>query len=40
MTPRLGVAALCLAVLLGLLGGMWPARHASRLDPAAALAYE
>lgn len=40
MTPRLAVGAVGLAVLLGLLGGLWPAHHASRLDPTTALAYE
>ena len=40
MTGRLAVSAIVLAVALGLLGGLWPARHASRLDPATALAYE
>jgi putative ABC transport system permease protein len=40
MTWRLAVAAIGLAVLLGLFGGLWPARHASRLDPATAIAYE
>lgn len=40
MTGRLAITALVFAVLLGLVGGLWPARHASRLDPATALAYE
>jgi ABC-type antimicrobial peptide transport system permease subunit len=40
MTWRLVFLALGLSVGLGLIGGLWPARHASRLDPAAALAYE
>jgi len=40
MTWRLVFIALGLSVVLGLIGGLWPARHASRLDPAAALAYE
>jgi putative ABC transport system permease protein len=40
VTWRLVFIALALSVVLGLVGGLWPARHASRLDPAAALAYE
>lgn len=40
MTWRLAFIALGLSVVLGLFGGLWPARHASRLDPATALAYE
>ncbi len=40
MTWRLVFIALGLSVVLGLIGGLWPARHASRLDPATALAYE
>jgi len=40
MTFRLAVTAIVFAVLLGLIGGLWPARHASKLDPATALAYE
>jgi len=40
MTWRLVFIALGLSVVLGLFGGLWPARYASRLDPATALAYE
>jgi putative ABC transport system permease protein len=40
MTWRLGVGAIALAIALGLVGGMWPARHASKLNPATALTYE
>ncbi|MDZ4180506.1 MAG: FtsX-like permease family protein [Coriobacteriia bacterium] len=40
VTWRLVFIALALSVVLGLIGGLWPARYASRLDPAAALAYE
>ena len=40
ITWRLVFIALGLSVALGLIGGLWPARHASRLEPAAALAYE
>jgi len=40
ITWRLAAGAFVFAVVLGLLGGLWPARHAARLDPAAALAYE
>lgn len=38
VTPRLVVGTLAFAVVLGIIGGLWPARHAARLDPAAALA--
>lgn len=40
VTGRLAFGALAFAVILGIIGGLWPARHASRLDPARALAYE
>jgi len=40
VTGRLAVGAILFAVVLGTLGGLYPARYASRLDPAAALAYE
>ncbi|TLM99120.1 MAG: ABC transporter permease [Actinobacteria bacterium] len=40
MTWPLAFGALALSLSIGLLGGLWPARHAARLDPAAALAYE
>jgi len=38
VTPRLLAGTLAFAVVLGIIGGLWPARHAARLDPAAALA--
>lgn len=38
VTGRLAVGALSFAVALGLIGGLWPARTAARLDPATALA--
>jgi putative ABC transport system permease protein len=38
ITGRLVVGTLAFAVALGVLGGLWPARRASRLDPARALA--
>lgn len=40
MTSRLAVGAVSFAVLLGLLGGAYPARYAARLDPIDALARE
>lgn len=40
LTWRLAGTALVLSVALGVLGGSWPARHAAKLDPATALAYE
>jgi putative ABC transport system permease protein len=40
VTARLALGALAFAVVLGILGGLWPARHAARLEPAAALTYE
>lgn len=40
LTWRLAAAALVFAVVLGTLGGLYPARHASQMDPAAALAFE
>ena len=40
VTGRLAFGALAFAVILGIIGGLWPARHASRLEPARALAYE
>ena len=36
-TPRLAVGAVLLAVLIGSLGSLYPALHASRLDPTVAL---
>ncbi len=40
VTGRLAFGAIAFAVLLGIIGGLWPARHASRLEPARALAYQ
>jgi putative ABC transport system permease protein len=40
MTGRLAIGAIAFAVVVGTLGGLYPAWHASRLDPATALAYE
>ena len=40
VTGRLALGAIAFAVVLGIIGGLWPARHASRLEPARALAYE
>ena len=40
VTGRLAVGAILFAIVLGTLGGLYPARYASRLDPAAALAHE
>lgn len=40
MTARLGIGAMLFAIIIGAIGGLYPARFASRLDPAAALAYE
>lgn len=40
VTSRLAFGAVAFAVVLGTLGGLYPARYASRLDPATALAYE
>jgi len=40
LTGRLAIGAILFAVVLGTLGGLYPARYASRLDPAQALAYE
>jgi putative ABC transport system permease protein len=40
VTGRLIAGAMVFAVVLGALGGMYPALHASRLEPATALAYE
>ena len=39
-TFRLGVAALVFALVLGAVGGLYPAIHASRLDPATAIAKQ
>ncbi len=40
LTWRLAIGALVFSVVLGVLGGLYPARRASRVDPAVALAYE
>lgn len=40
VTGRLLIGALVFSIVLGIVGGLWPARHAARLDPATALAYE
>lgn len=37
VTGRLVAGAFAFAVVLGVIGGLWPARNAARLDPAAAL---
>lgn len=39
ITGRLIVSALALSIVLGALGGLYPANRASRLDPATALAH-
>lgn len=39
LTPRLLVVAVVFAVTIGLLGGVYPARYAARLDPVDALAH-
>jgi putative ABC transport system permease protein len=40
LTGRLAFGAMVFAMGLGVIGGLYPARSASRLDPATALAYE
>ena len=40
LTGRLAVGALAFAIFLGTLGGLYPAWHAARMEPASALAYE
>ena len=40
ITPRLAAGSLLFACLLGVVGGVLPARSASRLDPIVALRYE
>lgn len=40
LTWRLAVGAVVFAAVLGALSGLYPARYASRLEPATALAYE
>jgi putative ABC transport system permease protein len=40
LTGRLAVGAVLFALVLGALGGLYPALHASRIDPATALARE
>jgi putative ABC transport system permease protein len=40
VTVRLVAGSVGIAVVLGMLGGLYPARYATRIEPAAALAYE
>jgi putative ABC transport system permease protein len=40
LTGRLAIIAIVFATILGALGGLYPAWHASHLEPATALAYE
>lgn len=40
VTGRLALGALIVAVVVGIIGGLYPARFASRMEPAVALAYE
>jgi putative ABC transport system permease protein len=40
VTPRLMVASVAFAVFLGVVSGLYPAWHAARLNPVAALRYE
>ncbi|MDO8963652.1 MAG: ABC transporter permease [Coriobacteriia bacterium] len=40
LTGRLAVGAVLFAAILGTFGGLYPARYASRLEPATALAHE
>jgi putative ABC transport system permease protein len=40
LTPRLAIGSVTFSLVLGMLAGLWPAWHASRLDPVRALRYE
>ena len=40
VTTRLAVGSVVFAVVLGVIAGLWPAWHASRLNPVQALRYE
>ncbi len=40
VTPRLAIGSVAFAVVLGLVSGLYPSLHASRMKPVAALRYE
>ena len=40
LTPRLAVGSVAFALVLGVLAGLYPAWHASRLSPVEALRHE